>query len=165
MRFQVLTGRAMEARLKAEDTGASAVKFPDMLISDATSKGALLQGGDDDAPLPTLLPTPWVATAVQTAFVALLVAAASGLAWLAGFVVLLFGATGLAALLLAGVTGSGPLTMAQSMAWISSSVGGTSGGASCSAAASDTTTSSGAGIQRRGEGALIPFPRRRPSAR
>lgn len=43
---------------------------------------------DDDAPLPALLPTPWVATAVQTAFVALLVAAASGLAWLAGFVVL-----------------------------------------------------------------------------
>jgi protease secretion system membrane fusion protein len=38
MRFQVLTGRAMEARLKAEDTGAAAVKFPALLISDATSK-------------------------------------------------------------------------------------------------------------------------------
>ncbi|MBM3973160.1 MAG: amino acid adenylation domain-containing protein [Planctomycetes bacterium] len=41
-----------------------------------------------DATLPPLLPTPWVATAVQAAVVALLIAAASGLAWFAGFVVL-----------------------------------------------------------------------------
>lgn len=38
MRFQVLTGRAMEARLKAEDTGAAVVKFPALLLSASTSK-------------------------------------------------------------------------------------------------------------------------------
>lgn len=38
LRFQVLTGRAMEARLKAEDTGAAAVVFPALLLNDAAAK-------------------------------------------------------------------------------------------------------------------------------
>lgn len=47
---------------------------------------------DDDAaetsPLPPLPPTPWLATFVQTAFVALVVGGASGIAWVGGFVAL-----------------------------------------------------------------------------
>lgn len=38
LRFHVLSGRATEARLKAEDTGAAAVKFPAALTDDASAK-------------------------------------------------------------------------------------------------------------------------------
>jgi len=44
--------------------------------------------GPPSPPPPPLSPTPWLATAVQTAFVGMVVAGAAGLAWLGGFVVL-----------------------------------------------------------------------------
>ncbi|MBM3963330.1 MAG: amino acid adenylation protein, partial [Planctomycetes bacterium] len=93
-----LRAALLVSRLRRQPGGeATAVRdvylhrTPAALAARVCAAAAHANAADDAgaaAPLPPLPPTPWLATAVQTAVVGLIVAAAAGLAWLAGFVVL-----------------------------------------------------------------------------